>query len=277
MRAHPWKLQLRLVAFIWVTILAPRQMLLLAQSGAPQQLDPTETQLSATRLDSLVAPIALYPDPQITQILAASTYPLEIVAARHRANQNGALKGPEIPSGASKQDWDPSVQALVIFPAALQFMDDNFEWTIALGNAFLGQPDAVVAAIQRCREKANAAGTLRPRLGLYVNNAPWRHDPYHRRGVPYPSASVAGRYGATAPAIPYFWSAGFRASNGSAGVASRVDTGPQRVAITPRGTYTNPRPSLFDCSARVKVNSRRGAASLSAARWAPNSKSITQR
>jgi hypothetical protein len=111
-------------------------------------------------LDSLVAPIALYPDPLLAQVLAASTYPLEVVQAQRWLKSNTTLKGEELTKAAAKQPWEASVQALVAFPDALKFLDDNIQWTTDLGNAFLDQQMDVMNAVQRMRKKAKDGGKL---------------------------------------------------------------------------------------------------------------------
>src|SRR6185295_3145117 len=115
---------------------------------------------SADQLDSLVAPIALYPDPLLAQVLAACTYPLEIVQAARWLKENSKLTGENLTKAAQKQPWDPSIQALVAFPSALNFLDKNIQWTQDLGNAFLDQQTEVMDAIQRMRKKAKDSGKL---------------------------------------------------------------------------------------------------------------------
>src|SRR5262245_3860576 len=117
---------------------------LLAQELVPSILPPSQDAqpaevFSRAQLDSLVAPIALYPDPLLSQVLAASTYPLEIVEAAQWLRQNPSLTGTALQDAAKLQDWDPSVQALVVFPDVLQRLSDNIRWTTDLGNAFLAQ------------------------------------------------------------------------------------------------------------------------------------------
>ena len=124
-----------------------------AGNNQPQQILPPE------QLDSLVAPVALYPDNLLSQILVASTYPLEIVEASRWIRQNASLKGQALTDAASKQSWDASVQALVLFPDALTRLDQNISWTTDLGNAFLSQEGDVMGAIQRLREKAQERGS----------------------------------------------------------------------------------------------------------------------
>ena len=116
--------------------------------------------LVAQQLDDLVAPIALYPDPLVAQILAAATYPLEVVEAGRWLAANPGLQGTALTAAAQNQPWDPSVQALVVFPSVLGMLDRNLTWTINLGNAFLAQPEDVMDAIQRQRQRAMSAGAL---------------------------------------------------------------------------------------------------------------------
>src|SRR4051794_2594465 len=115
---------------------------------------------TADQLDSVVSPIALYPDPLLAQVLAASTYPLEIVQAQRWLKANPKLTGEELTKAAAKQPWDASVQALVAFPSALKLLDENLQWTTDLGNAFLDQQTEVMDAVQRMRKKAKDAGKL---------------------------------------------------------------------------------------------------------------------
>ncbi len=134
-----------------------------APSAAPQPASATPEQasnLSADQLDSLVAPIALYPDPLLAQCLVASTYPLDIVAAQQWLAKNSTLKGEALVQAAEKQPWDPSVQALVSLPDALKVMGENIQWTTQLGDAFLGQESEVMDAVQRLRAKAKDGGKL---------------------------------------------------------------------------------------------------------------------
>ena len=116
--------------------------------------------LSADQLDDLVAPIALYPDPLLSQVLAASTYPLEVVEARQWLRRNEGLKGESLMAAARQQEWDESVQALVAFPDALDTLGQDVQWTAALGNAFLAQESDIMAAVQRMRVRAQASGAL---------------------------------------------------------------------------------------------------------------------
>src|SRR5512139_3402403 len=121
---------------------------------APQQLWP------ADQLDNLVAPIALYPDPLLGQILVACTYPLEVVEASQWLKRNRNLQGQALLDAAKQQPWDPSVQALVAVPDALEKLNQDIRWTTDLGNAFLAQQADVMSAVQRMRARAQANGRL---------------------------------------------------------------------------------------------------------------------
>src|SRR5277367_2415643 len=125
-----------------------------------QDQGPEQPLLTPDQLDDLVTPIALYPDPLIAQILAASTYPLEVVQANRWVQANRGLQGTTLTESAAQQPWDPSVQALVVFPSVLEMMDKNLTWTTDLGNAFLAQEQDVMDAVQRQRLSASNSGQL---------------------------------------------------------------------------------------------------------------------
>ena len=112
-------------------------------------------------LEQIVAPIALYPDGLVAQILMASTYPLEVVEAGRFAKDNAKLKGDALNQALKKQSWDDSVKSLVSFPQILTMMSDKLDWMQKLGDAFLGQQKDTMAAVQRLRAKAHAAGHLK--------------------------------------------------------------------------------------------------------------------
>src|SRR5205823_2484453 len=117
--------------------------------------------IPADQLDSLVAPIALYPDPLLAQTLAASTYPLEIIQLQQWMDRNKNLQGKALADAVAKQPWDPSIQSLVEFPDVVQRMAGNVQWTTDLGNAFLAQQSDVMDAVQRMRAKAQGTGNLK--------------------------------------------------------------------------------------------------------------------
>jgi hypothetical protein len=141
-------------------LVAPSPEFLAQPAQAPGNQQNQPPSLAASQLDSLVAPVALYPDPILSQVLVASTYPLEIVEAARWMKQNGNLQPKQRADAAAKQSWDASVQALVVLPEVLTRLNQDVSWTTDLGNAFLAQPDDVMAAIQRMRQKASAAGAL---------------------------------------------------------------------------------------------------------------------
>lgn len=116
--------------------------------------------MSPQQLDDLVAPIALYPDPLLSQVLAASTYPLEIAEAEQWVKDHPKWKPSKLMDEAKKQNWDPSVQGLVAFPDVLARLTQNTGWTTELGNAFLAQQADVMQAVQRMRAQAQSKGTL---------------------------------------------------------------------------------------------------------------------
>ncbi len=112
-------------------------------------------------LDQLVAPIALYPDNLLTQILIASTYPLEVVQAERWMKQNKSVKGDALKTALDKQSWDDSVKALVPFPDVLIMMSEKLDWTQKLGDAFLAQQKEVMDTVQKLRRKAVETGNLK--------------------------------------------------------------------------------------------------------------------
>ena len=112
-------------------------------------------------IEQLVAPIALYPDALVAQILMASTYPLEIVSAARWSKANPNVKDKALEDAMQKQTWDPSVKSLAAFPSVLAMMNEKLDMTQKLGDAFLGQQKEVMAAIQQLRAKAEKAGNLK--------------------------------------------------------------------------------------------------------------------
>ncbi len=146
---------------------APQQYPPATQYPAPQQTYPAQPAptgqqplLTPAQLDNLIAPIALYPDPLLGQILAASTYPLEVVEVGQWLQQHGNLHGADLMNAARQQNWDPSVQALVAFPDVVAMLNRDIQWTTDLGNAFLAQQNDVMAAVQTMRVRAQQNGRL---------------------------------------------------------------------------------------------------------------------
>lgn len=137
-----------------------------AQDAAPppEQAPPAEPQnspLSEDQLRQLVAPIALYPDALVAQILAASAYPTEIVEAQRFVQAHPDLKGKDLADEIDKQDWDPSVKALTAFPTVLTNLDKDLSWTSELGDVNVNQQKDVMKAIQYMRKQAKKAGNLK--------------------------------------------------------------------------------------------------------------------
>jgi hypothetical protein len=116
--------------------------------------------MSAAQLEQLVAPIALYPDTLVAQMLAAATYPAQVADADRWLQAQGNVSPYQIAGGADSQNWDPSVKGLTAFPQVLAEMDRNSRWTTDLGNAYYNQPQDVLEAVQVMRQRAQAAGNL---------------------------------------------------------------------------------------------------------------------
>lgn len=132
-----------------------------AQAQAQTSQAPPYTQQTPEQLQQLVAPIALYPDSLVAQVLAASTFPAEIVEADRWVQANPDLKGDALAQAVDQQTWDPSVKALAAFPTVLGNMDKNISWTSSLGDAYYNQEQGVMDAIQVMRQKAEQAGNLK--------------------------------------------------------------------------------------------------------------------
>jgi hypothetical protein len=151
----------RLTVVMCVTLLvlgpvAPAGSAPQSQGGAPQA-----EKIPNDQLDSLVAPIALYPDPLVAQVLAASTYPLELIQLQQWLAKNKDLKDKALADAVAKQPWDPSVQAMAGLPEVVKRLTDDVQWTTDLGNAFLAQQSDVMDAVQRMRAKAKDQGNLK--------------------------------------------------------------------------------------------------------------------
>ncbi|MGB9421601.1 MAG: DUF3300 domain-containing protein, partial [Candidatus Acidiferrum sp.] len=134
-----------------------------AQTPPPGQTPPGPPYTTQTpqQLQDLVAPIALYPDSLVAQILAASTFPEQVVEADRWVQDHPDLKGDALGQAVNNMPWDPSVKALAAFPSVLGNMDKNLSWTSSLGDAYYNQPQDVMDAVQVMRRKAEDAGTLK--------------------------------------------------------------------------------------------------------------------
>ncbi len=186
-----------------------------AQTPAATPSDAGSQLLSGGELEALVSPIALYPDPLLSEILMASTYPLEIVEAERWVNKNKSLQGDQLKAAVDKQGWDDSVKSLTATPSVLDMMSDKLDWTQKLGDAVLAQQADVMDAVQRLRAKAQANNKLASNTQQMVTTqqqdgtqaiviAPAQPDTIY---VPYYDPSVV--YGAWPyPAYPpYYWPA----------------------------------------------------------------------
>jgi hypothetical protein len=184
----------------------------------PQPQQPAAQPFSADQLEQLVAPIALYPDALLAQILAAATYPAQVVGADHWLQSLGNAPADQVAAGADAQAWDPSVKALTAFPQVLAQLDQNLQWTTDLGNAYFNQPQDVMATVQLLRQRAQSAGNLQDTPQEQVSDDqgnlelappdpgtvyvpvynPW--DVYGAPLAPYPGYAYWGSYG---PAYGY--------------------------------------------------------------------------
>jgi hypothetical protein len=183
------------------------------QGAPPQQWNA----LSPDQLNQLVAPIALYPDSLVAQVLAASTYPTQVVEADRFVQSQAGAPPDQIAQAVNGQQWDPSVKALAAFPSVLANMDKNLEWTTNLGNAYYNQPQDVMNAVQGLRQQAYSAGHLQATPQLAVTYAPGDiviapanpavvYVPYYD---PWVYWGFRPYYAWYAPPPPFGWRAGF--------------------------------------------------------------------
>jgi hypothetical protein len=181
-----------------------------AEAQAPIPTPQAAQQIAPQELDALLAPIALYPDTLVAQILMAATYPLEVVEADRwlQDPNNAALKGAQLTSALDQQTWDPSVKSLVPFPQILHMMDSNLDWTERLGNAFLADQADVMDSVQRLRQRADAAGKLvsTPQQVVSTNDGAILIEPANPDIVYVPVYDPAIVYGVWPyPAYPPFY------------------------------------------------------------------------
>jgi hypothetical protein len=186
-----------------------------AQEEAPQEAAPPDqaaapetpeapAPLSSDELDQLVAPIALYPDALVAQILAGSTYPTEIVEAARWQSANPGLSGDDLAAAVDSTNWDPSIKALTQFPSVLANMNNNLSWTSALGQAYYYQPEDILNAVQVMRRRALAARTLvNTRQQRYVDQDDLiTIEPVNPDEVYVPEYNPRVIYGAPEPVYP---------------------------------------------------------------------------
>lgn len=201
------------------------------QQPYPDAAAPARQPLDAGQLEQLVAPIALYPDALVAQVLAASTYPQQVADADRWRQAQGYAAPDEIASAADAQGWDPSVKALTAFPQVLAQMDRNLQWTADLGNAYYNQPQDVLEAVQVMRRRAQTAGTLRstpqevvrydqgdivlapptPQMVYVPTYNPW--TAYGAPVSPYPGFSLLGAIANVAGVLPLRFGLGIAMSS----------------------------------------------------------------
>ena len=211
--------------------------LVFAQSPPPQR---TSAEVSAAQgaapasgkaftqqdLDELLAPIALYPDALLAQVLMASTYPLEVVEAARWQKQNASLKDKELEAALEKQTWDPAVKALVALPQVITMMNEKLAWTTKLGDAFLADQEKVLKTTQNLRKKADEAGNLKTSKEQTVTKATENNVQVIKIESPAPEtvyvptynpATVYGSWWYAAPPPYYYYPPGY--VYGGAGLA----------------------------------------------------------
>ena len=201
-------------------------------AGAPQQQGAKA--FSQAELDQLMAPIALYPDALLAQVLMASTYPLQIVEAARWQKANATLKDKALEDALQQQAWDPAVKSLVVFPQVLGMMNEKLDWTQKLGDAFLAQQQEVLATAQSLRQKAQAQGALKDSDQQKVvtaqenNTTVIKIEPTNPEVVYVPTYNPTVVYGAWPyPAYPpyYYYPPGYVAGGALLGFTAGVIVG----------------------------------------------------
>lgn len=173
--------------------------------AAPADAAPY-AKLSSAQLDRLVAPIALYPDALVAQILSASTFPTQITEAEDFLNSHPGLSAADLGQQADQQSWDPSVKALVQFPSVLANLSKNLGWTSELGDAYYNQPEDVMKSVQEMRKKAKKAGNLKSTGQLNVEDQSGQIDiqPVDSNVVYVPAYDPWAVYGYPIAPWPYW-------------------------------------------------------------------------
>jgi hypothetical protein len=200
----------------WASVLI---LLLAVPPGIIAQQPPAAgPSFSQEELEQILAPIALHPDPLVSQILMAATYPLEVVQADRWAKQNASLKGDPLTKALEAQNWDPSVKSLVNFPQVLTMMSDKLDWTQKLGDAFLQDQKKVLDTIQSLRAKAQASGNLKTtkEQTVIVEEKIIKIEPASPQVIYVPTYNPTVVYGAWPyPAYPpyYYYPPGYLATS----------------------------------------------------------------
>ena len=204
LRMKSWSVRLLLAALLGALSALPSSA---HAQGEPPAFKPEE-------IEALVAPIALYPDSLLSQVLMAATYPLEVVQAARWVKANPNVKGEAAVKAVESQPWDVSVKSLVAFPQALEPMNEKLDWTQKLGDAFLADQKAVLDAVQRLRQRADKSGNLKSNEQQKViveEAAPQQTvikiEPANPQVIYVPAYNPTVVYGAWAyPAYPpYYW------------------------------------------------------------------------
>ena len=211
------------LAWAMILLLAAPPVVLTQQASAAPVFKQEE-------LDQILAPIALYPDSLVAQILMASTFPLEVVQADRFAKQNASLKGEALTKALESQNWDASVKSLVNFPQVLTMMSEKLDWTQKLGNAFLAQQKPVMDTIQSLRAKAQAAGNLKTTKEqiVIVEQKIIKIEPASPQVIYVPAYNPTVVYGAWPyPAYPpyYYYPPGYVATTAAFSFAAGVAMG----------------------------------------------------
>ena len=195
----------------------------LAQQPAPPaqaaaSTAPAGKTFSQQQMDELLAPIALYPDALLAQVLMASTYPLEVVEAARWQKENPRLKEKALEEALEKQSWDPSVKSLTAVPQVLTMMNEKLDWTTKLGDAFLAQQKDVLATVQNLRKKADQAGNLKSSKEMTVEKTTENNVQVIKIEQPSPDvvyvptynpATVYGTWWYPAPPPYYYYPPGY--------------------------------------------------------------------
>jgi len=181
---------------------APASAATSTEAAAPAE----QPVFSQEQIEQMVAPIALYPDALLAQVLMSATYPLEIVQASRWLKKNPDLKDEALDTALREEPWDPSVKTLVMFPDVLKRMNDNLDWTQDLGDAFLAQESDVMDAAQRLRNAAQQTGALKdtPQQKVVVENETIIVETADPQVVYVPTYDPAQVYGTPAPATQYY-------------------------------------------------------------------------
>ena len=150
-----------MVGILTVSLVPGDTLVSAPMRAVPAQSSDSAPKIPSDQLDSLVSPIALYPDPLLAQTLAASTYPLELIQLQQWLLKNPGLKDKALADAVAREPWDPSVQAMAGLPDVVKRLADDIQWTTDLGNAFLSQQNDVMDAVQRMRKRAQDKGNLK--------------------------------------------------------------------------------------------------------------------